>query len=178
MPNALPLGFLIMEKYLSVASVLKPQGIRGEIKVKVYTDSVQDLAAFKTVYIGGNPYKVLNVRGVGDYAFIALKGVADRNAAELLRGMDVTVLREQVPELPDGRYYIVDLLGCEVVTETGKKLGSLCNVIPAKTDIYTVDTGEKKIMFAGAEGVIVNVEIDAGVITVNEKRFNEVAVLD
>ncbi|MBO5328462.1 MAG: 16S rRNA processing protein RimM [Clostridia bacterium] len=167
-----------MEKQLSIALILKPQGIRGEVKVKIYTDTVSDLASFKTVYIGGNCHKLLNVRGVGECAILALSGVADRNQAELLRGKEITVLREDTPELPEGRYYIVDLIGCSVLTETGKKLGVLCDAIPAKTDIYTVDTGAKKIMFAGVEGVILSVDIENKVICVCEKRYNEVAVLD
>ncbi|MBE7087900.1 MAG: 16S rRNA processing protein RimM [Clostridiales bacterium] len=167
-----------MENKLKVALILKPQGIRGEIKVKIYTDSAEALSAFKTVYIGGNSYKVLNCRGFDDCAYLMLKGIADRNQAELLRGQEVFVLREDAPELPDGRYYIVDLIGCEVVDEDGEKIGVMQDVIPAKTDIYTVKIDGKDVMFAGVEGVIQSIDINERTITVNRKKFNEVAVLD
>lgn len=167
-----------MEKYLTVAKVLKPQGIRGEIKVKTLTDSAEDLCSFSRVFIGGNEYKILNVRGFGDTAFLTLKGIADRNAAELLRGFDVLALREDAPPLPEDRFYIVDLIGCALRDENGETLGTICEITPAKTDIYVVDTGDKKVPFVAAEGVILSVDVQGGAITVNRARFNEVALLD
>ena len=71
---------------LTVATVLKPQGIRGEVKVRALTDSAEDLAAFKKLIIDGAEYSVLSVRAQGEFAYLMLKGIADRNAAELLRG--------------------------------------------------------------------------------------------
>ncbi|MGN0813619.1 MAG: ribosome maturation factor RimM [Candidatus Coproplasma sp.] len=167
-----------MEKYLTVARVLKPQGIRGEIKVMTLTDSAEDLCGFSRLFIAGEEYKVLNVRAFGDTAFLTLKGIADRNAAELLRGNDVLALREDAPPLPDGRFYIVDLIGCKVVDDKGETLGTICDVTPAKTDIYVVDTGAKQVPFVAAEGVILSVDVEGSVITVNRERFNQVALLD
>ncbi|MGN0817362.1 MAG: ribosome maturation factor RimM [Candidatus Coproplasma sp.] len=167
-----------MEKYLTVARVLKPQGIRGEIKVKTLTDSAEDLCGFSRVFIDGKEYKVLNVRASADTAFLTLKGIADRNAAELLRGKDVLALREDAPPLPDDRFYIVDLLGCNVVDENGESLGTICDITPARTDIYVIDTGAKQIPFVAAEGVILSVDVQGGTITVNRSRFNQVALLD
>lgn len=170
--------FLHMENSLLVAIVLKPQGIRGEIKVKTFTDAAEDLSAFERVYIGGNEYKLLSVRAQGDCAYVTLRGVADRNAAELLRGKEVYVLRSDAPALPENTFYIVDLIGCGVFTEEGEELGTLVGVTPAKTDIYTVDMGGKEVMFAGVQGVILSIDPSAEKIVVNGKRFREVAVLD
>ena len=163
-----------MCKKLTVATVLKPQGILGEIKVKAQTDSAEDLKAFKKVLIGGEEYSVLSVRASGDFAFLGLKGVADRNTAELLRGMEV--YRDEIPALPEGRYYIADLIGCEVVTEKGVPLGTVTSVTPARTDIYVIRRGEKEITFASADGVITDIDVPAGKIYVNSKRFKEVSL--
>lgn len=165
-----------MCKKLTVATVLKPQGILGEIKVKAQTDSAEDLKAFKKVLIGGEEYSVLSVRASGDFAFLGLKGVADRNTAELLRGKDVEVYRDEIPALPEGRYYIADLIGCEVVTEKGVQLGTVTSVTPARTDIYVIRRGEKEITFASADGVITDIDVSAGKIYVNSKRFKEVSL--
>jgi 16S rRNA processing protein RimM len=167
-----------MEKTLFVAQVLKPQGIRGEIKVKVLCDSAEDLATFPRVFIGGAEYKVLNVRPQGDCAFITLKGVADRNAAELLRGKDILVLRDDAPSLPENRYYIVDIIGCEAFDEQGKKLGVVTEITPARTDIYTLDMGGRNVPFAAIDGVILSVDIDNKKIILDGKKFAEVALLD
>ena len=105
--------------------------------------------------MGGKEYRVLAARAGGGFAYLTLAGVADRNAAELLRGKEVEALREEAPAPEEGRYYIVDLVGCEVVTETGARLG--------------------EIVFPAAEGVIAAVDVENKIITVNEKRFYEVA---
>ena len=164
------------DRLLTVAAVLKPQGIRGEIKVKAFTDAAEDIAAFKKVIIDGVEYSVLSVRAQGEFAYLGLKGIADRNAAELLRGKSVEVARSEIPELPEGRYYIADLIGCEVVTERGDILGIVKEVTPARTDIYTLDAKGRDICFAAADGVISDVDIAAKKITVNAKRFKEVSV--
>ena len=167
-----------MEKTLTVATVLKPQGIRGEIKVKALTDTAEDLASFRRVFIDGCEYKVMSVRPAGDCVYLTLRGIADRNAAELLRGKDVIVLREDAPALPENTYYLVDVLGCELVTEKGKSLGTISETTPAKTDIYVVEGNGKKITFVAAEGVISDIDVEAKRVIVNKKRFDEVALCD
>ncbi len=166
-----------MNSQLIVGEVLKPQGIRGELKISPLTDSAEDFRTFHRVFLGETEYKVLSVR-VGDGAvYLGLRGVPDRNAAELLRGKPVIIPREEAPALEEGRYYIADLLGAEVVTEGGKVLGTLTDVRPAGTDVYTISAEGKDILFAAAKGVVVKVDTEGGVIVVNEARFKEVAVL-
>lgn len=165
-----------MEEKLTVAAVLKPQGIRGEIKAKVYLDCAEDMAGFKTLFIGGTEYTVISVRAAGGFAYLGLKGIADRNAAELLRGKDIEALRSECPELPDGTYYIADLLGCKVQYENGEEVGEVASVTPAKTDIYTLNTPKGEVSFAAAEGVISEVDTEKKIITVIRKRFKEVSV--
>ena len=161
---------------LTVATILKPQGIRGEVKVKVFLDDVEDLKQISKVYISGEKYAILNVRGAGDIAYIALRGVADRNAAELLRNKDIQALREDCPPLPEGRYYIGDLTDCKVITASGEEIGKVTSVTPAKTDIFTLETPKGEVSFAAAEGVILEVDIQSKLITVDKKRFKEVSV--
>lgn len=166
-----------MTDKLIVGEVLKPQGIRGELKIKPFTDDAQVFRAFSRVFVGETEYKVLSVRTGGGAVFLGLKGVADRNAAELLRGQQITVLREDAPVPEEGRYYIADLLGCRLVTQEGEALGTLTDVRQAATDVYTVEMDGKEVLFPAAEGVVTAVDVEGGVITVDKKRFYEVAVL-
>lgn len=161
---------------ITVAIILKPQGIRGEVKVKAMTDDSDALKAFKTVLIDGVDYSVLSVRAQGDFAYLGLKGIADRNAAETLRGKTIEVARSDMPALPDGRYYIADLIGCTVVNERGDTLGTVTDVTPARTDIFTIEKDGKSVTFAAADGVIITVDEAAKKITVNGKRFREVSL--
>lgn len=166
----------VMEQKLSIGAVLKPQGIRGEIKIKVFLDSAEDFKDFKRVFIDGAEYALLSVRAQGEFAYVALRGVADRNAAEPLRGKEIEVFRNDMPELPEGRYYIADLTGCEVVTSSGEKIGDVVAVTPARTDVYTLETAKGELSFAAAEGVIESVDTANKKIVVNKKRFKEVSV--
>ena len=162
---------------LIVGEILKPQGIRGELKVKPFTDTAEDFRAFKRIFLDGAEYKILSVR-VGDGAvYLGLRGVPDRNAAELLRGKLLTLPREDAPALEEGRYYIADLLGAVVSDEAGEEIGILSDVRQAATDIYTVKSGEKEIMFPAVRGVILKIDVEGKRITVDKKRFGEVAVL-
>ena len=116
------------------------------------------------------------IEGLKTRAYLALKGIFDRNAAELLRGKFIDAYRCDLPELPDDTFYIADLIGCEVVTGSGEAVGKVISVTPAHTDIYTLQSDKGEISFAAAEGVIESVDVQSKIITVNKKRFKEVSV--
>ena len=162
---------------LVVGVVLKPQGIRGELKVKPYTDSAEAFRAFKRVFLGGAEYKVLSVRTGPDVVFLGLRGVPDRNAAELLRGKEIAIPREEAPAPAEGSFYIADILGSEVITEEGEPLGVLTDVRNAATDIYTLLCGDKEILFPALKDVVVKYDVACNQIVVNTRRFYEVAFL-
>lgn len=165
-----------MEK-LIIGNIIKPQGIKGEVKVKPYTDTPEDMKSFREVYIGDEKYKLLYVRAAGGFAYMGLRGVADRNAAELLRGKDISADRDEAPALDEGKYYIVDIIGCSVFYEDGEKIGKISDVTPAATDIYTLSSeGKNDVMFPAVKGVVLNVDVAAKKITVDKKRFAEVSV--
>lgn len=164
-------------KELTVGEVLKPQGIRGEIKVKPFTDDAEDFKRFKRIFLDGEEYKILSVRAGAGEVYLGLRGVHDRNAAELLRGKKITVPRDEAPEPEAGRYYIADLLESEVFTGDGELLGVLSDIRQAATDVYTLKSGDKEILFPAVRGVITQIDVENKRITVDKKRFTEVAVL-
>ncbi len=163
---------------LVIGTVLKPQGIRGEVKIKPYTDSAEAFREIGRIFLSGTEYKILSVRTGDGFVYLGLRGVADRNAAELLRGKDVVIPREEAPALPEGSYYIDDILGSALITEEGERLGTLKAVTQAATDIYTLETAEgREILFPAAKGVVLEVDLENKAITLSKKRFLEVAVL-
>lgn len=162
---------------LIIAEVLKPQGIRGEIKVKTFTDAPENVKAFKTVYIDGNPYKILSFRvGSDGAAYLGLRGVPDRNAAELLRGKTIEGERDDGPILDEGQYYIVDILGLSCQTEEGEELGVVTDISNFSSDIYTIEKAGKKILFPAVKGVIKRVDLENKKLVVDKKIFDEIAV--
>ena len=162
---------------LVIAEVLKPQGIRGELKIKTFTDFPEDVKAFKTVYIDDTPYKILSFRvGEGGAASIGLRGIVDRNAAELMRGKTLEGEREDAPALEEGQYYIVDILGCVCQTESGEILGKVVDISNLSADIYTLEKEGKKIMFPAVKGVIKKVDLQNKTLLIDKTVFDQIAV--
>lgn len=162
---------------LIIAEVLKPQGIRGELKVKTFTDTPENVKAFKTVYIDNVPYKILSFRvGNDGAAYLGLRGIPDRNAAELFRGKTIEGEREDGPALDEGQYYIVDILGLSCETEEGEVLGTVTDINNLSSDIYTIEKAGKKILFPAVKGVVVKVDLSAKKLIVNKAIFDEIAV--
>ena len=162
---------------LTIAQVLKPQGIRGELKIKTFTDYPQDIKAFKIVYIDDTPYKILSFRvGSDGSAFVGLRGIPDRNTAELFRGKLLEGERDDAPELDEGQYYIVDILGLSCETQEGEVLGTVVDISNLSSDIYTIEKAGKRILFPAVKGVVVKVDLENKKLIINKSVFDEIAV--
>ncbi len=115
-----------------VGQILAAHGIKGEVKVRSFTEDPLALGEYKTVQDESGQTKYnLKIIGVHKMSLIAkVKGVTDRNAAEALARTKpkLYVTREQLPELDDGRYYIEDLKGFSAVSEKGKAIATLKDI--------------------------------------------------
>ena len=161
---------------LVIGEVLKPQGIRGELKIKTFTDEPENVKGFKTLYIDDVAYKILSFRvGPDGAAYVGLRGIPDRNAAELFRGKRIEGDREDAPPLEEGRYYIVDILGLSCETEEGEVLGTVTDITNLSSDIYTIEKAGKKILFPAVKDVIKKYDITNGKIVVDKAIFDEIA---
>ena len=162
---------------LIIGEVLKPQGIRGELKVKTFTDYPEAVKAFGTVYIDDKPYKILSFRvGPDGAAYLGLRGIPDRNAAELFRGKKLEGNREDGPQLEEGQFYIVDVIGLTCETEEGEALGVVKHIANLASDVYTLEKDGKQILFPATNGIIIKIDPANGKVIVNKEKFNEMAV--
>ncbi|MBE5762129.1 MAG: 16S rRNA processing protein RimM [Clostridiales bacterium] len=172
-----------MDQYLLVGSVLKPQGIRGELKLAAFADDQLSYKSLKKVYIKDKDgsyiqYDLRSVRESGSFVFMSFEGVNDMNEAERFRGKDVYVLRDDVDELPEGVYYLVDVIGCEVKDNEDNYIGKVQDILQYPSgDIYVVK-GKKEIMFPSVPDVFVDIDVENGIVIVDKKRFGEVAVVE
>ncbi len=166
-----------MDDRLIIGEVLKPQGIRGELKIKTFTDAPELVKGFGVVYIDDTPYKILSFRIGGDgAAYIGLRGIPDRNAAELFRGKKLEGAREDAPPLEEGRYYIVDIIGLSVESEEGEALGTVTHIANLSSDVYTIEKAGKSILFPAVKGVIAKVDLENKKLIVKKSVFDEIAV--
>ena len=91
-----------------IGKIVKPQGINGEVKLVDYTDGFSAVSDLEEVYIDDKSYKILSISSRDGALFICLRGVFDRNAAELLRGKEVFADKDKINK-PDGSYFIEEL---------------------------------------------------------------------
>ena len=168
-----------MEEHIVIGQILKPQGIAGEVKLKPFVDDVNRFRSLREVYIDGVVYKVLRARVLPTEVYLSLSGVTDRNKAELLRDKLVKVDRDNAVELPEGRYFVVDVIGCAVITDAGRKIGRVINIDVGRADIYTVMTDDRKeIMFPLLKDLLIKIDVENKTVLVKDGRFNEVAVYE
>ncbi|ATY31753.1 ribosome maturation factor RimM [Sphingomonas psychrotolerans] len=108
------------DRPITLAAIIGAHGIAGEVRLKVFAD---DFASYKSFNNGALTLK--SVRTGSNGAIARFAEVADRNAAEALRGTQLTVPRSALPPLEEGEYYHVDLLGLPAVSEAGDALGKV-----------------------------------------------------
>ena len=149
-----------------------PQGIRGEVRVKPYTDDPTALADYGVLHDAkGERYEVLSARPNGNVVVLRLMGVNDRNQAEAMRGIELFVDRASLPddELEEDEFFHADLEGLEAFDADGKSWG----VITAIFDFGGGDLLElrgangKSVVIPFSLAAVPEIDIDAGRILVD-----------
>ena len=168
-------------EYVRIGLIAKPQGIRGEIKVNCLSDRLDRFLELEDVFVEDKgvftPYRVKGARLGQDCAFLFLEKIYTRDEAEALRGRYLCVDRAHAIKLPEGRYFIFDLIGCSVVTDKGATLGQVTEVLqPGANDVYVVSDGEKEVLIPVVDGIVLSVDIEAKRIIVSGDRLEEVVV--
>src|SRR5439155_19680904 len=102
--------------------------VKGELRLKLFSDSVESLAVHEKLFVGGDKRRVISIRDGGKTAVARLEGVNDRSAAEALRGSLVEVDRAALPPLEEGEYYHADLIGLPVEDREGRPVGTVVAV--------------------------------------------------
>ena len=153
------------ERFIEAGEVVNTHGVRGEVKIIPWTDSAEFLAAIRTLYIDGRAVKVRAARVHKGTVLAALEGVEDVNAAMRLKGRRVFIDRADA-KLPEGGYFIQDIIGAEVVTEDGESIGALAEVIDAPASMIYVVRGDRERLIPAGPEFILKTDADAGLITV------------
>ena len=116
------------DKRVALAAVAGAHGVRGEVKLKLFGDSIDSLARQPSLTVGGKPLLLKDVRAGNKTAIARFAGVASREAAEALRGSLVEIDRESLPPLEVGEYYHADLIGLPCVDGGGVAVGTVAAI--------------------------------------------------
>ena len=165
-----------MEKLFKIGLIVKPQGIKGELKVQPLTDDINRFKNLKEVLIDDKNYSVSCAKIGGNTVFLSLFGINDRNTAETFRGKFLCVKRDNAVQLEEGRYFIADIIGCQVITDENVVVGEITDVFSSRTDVLTIKCVNGRIMrFPFLKDLVKNVDIENKKFVVFTKRLGEVS---
>lgn len=162
-----------MEQLLRVGVISSTHGVRGEVKVYPTTDDVNRFKKLKKVVLDtGREYIDLEISGVKFFknlVILKFKGIDNINDIEKYRGKDLLVHREDAVELEENENYVADLIDLKVVTDDGKVLGYLTEVMETgANDVYVVETEDgQELLLPAIRDCILDVDLDEEVMTVH-----------
>lgn len=158
---------------LEVGKIVNTHGLRGEVKVVPWTDYPEVFEEISSVFISRREetkeYKIKSVKYQKNNIILKLSGIDSIDEAEKLRGVILTTERSQLGELPEGTYYIADLIGLAVYDESGELLGRISDVLQTgSNDVYVVkrDAG-RDLLIPVIDDVVLSVDIDGGRVRVH-----------
>ncbi|QNM83943.1 16S rRNA processing protein RimM [Sphingomonas sabuli] len=134
-----------MSQRIALAAVAGAHGVKGELRLKLFTDSIDNLKRHTRLIVGGVEHALESVRPGPTGAVARLAGIADRSAAEALRGSLVEIDRASLPPLEEGEYYHADLVGLECVDRDGRPVGKVAGVENyGAGDLLEIETADGK----------------------------------
>jgi 16S rRNA processing protein RimM len=152
-----------------------PHGLGGEIKLYPTTDYPEQLAQLKTVRLrfadGGEEERaLLGVRQQKGMFYVRLAGCASRSAAEALRDVEVWIREDQAAPLPEGQFYLHEIVGLRAVTEDGEELGTVDEVLkmPAN-DVYRVG----RLLIPATRDAVRRLDPAAGILVTAKRAYLE-----
>ena len=156
-----------MEK-IKIGKIVNTVGLKGEVKVYNYSDSIEIYETIESIYVEDRLTVIENVRAQKNMVILKLEGADDRNAAEALRGKDLYITEDDLPELPEGQYYVRDLIGMSVTEEDGNLLGHVTDVLQnTAQDIFEVESEHgKKLLIPKVDQFVLDIDAEKREITV------------
>ena len=151
------------KEFLETGKIVGTHGVRGMVRIQPWCDSADFLKNFKKFYLQGSMEEIVlkDVKPNGNVVIAAVPGVDSIEAAEKLRNKVILIKREDA-NLPEGRYFISELIGCAVFdADSGESLGALTDVSePGANDVWHITRNEKEYLVPAIDEVIVSVDIE------------------
>ena len=160
-----------MEPTVIVGRIARAHGVAGEVSVEIRSDNPDRFTPGAQLFLeDGRTLVIAASRPHGSRLLVSFEGIADRDAAEALRGEILVVPGSMLPPLPEGEWWPAALAGCEVITESGRAIGTLVDVIPnPANDLWVVaDQDGEEILIPALKDMLIEVDPSARRIVVRE----------
>lgn len=162
----------VAESQVALGRVVKAQGLRGDLKVAVYSGDADDFSPHREVFVGAvdqaQPYTLACTRNQGKFAILSLAEIRDRSMAEAHVGEEVFVPLAQMPILDEDEFYWHEVIGLRVVTVQGRELGTVTSLIATGAyDVMVISSpGEHEYLVPYVHSFIVQQDTDAGILVI------------
>lgn len=168
-----------MEKVL-IAQILKPQGLNGEFKCKLYNDNASILKNVNEVYLEGKdvPSRIVSKRFAGGFMYIKLGTINSREKADLLRGFGLYARRDLLT-VPEDEFVIDEIIGSKVVDEDNNTIGELVDVQNyGATDLFIINQYKREYMIPFVDDIVIKILPAEKRIVVNRKKYDEAKICE
>jgi 16S rRNA processing protein RimM len=150
---------------ITIGRIIKPFGIRGEMKIEPMTDFPERFKKLGSVFLVSPLGRELaaEIRSArldaGGSLYLLLSGYESPEKAKELNGWFIKVPQEQAVPLPEGSYYHFELIGMEVMSESGEKLGTISDIFETgSNDVYVMKRGRKETFIPATKEIIKQVD--------------------
>jgi 16S rRNA processing protein RimM len=153
--------------FTAVGRVIRPHGIRGELRVHAFNPAAQNIQHGRTVHLSGEPRQVVRARWDNDGWILQLSGMTTRGQVEELRGELLEVPDAGVVREDSESYFVHELVGLRVVTEEGVDLGAISDVLhTGANDVYVVRGAGGEVLIPAIADVVRDVDLGAGMMRI------------
>ncbi len=149
---------------ITIGKAVKPFGVKGEMKIEALTDFPERFKGLRRVYLVSPAGKELacevrSVRYAGGTPYVLFGGYESPEKARALNGWLIKVPEEETVPLPEGSYYWFELIGMEVFSEGGEKLGTIVEIFQTgSNDVYVMKRGRKEVYIPATKEIVRQVD--------------------
>jgi len=152
---------------IAIGEVMGAWGLKGEIRIRVLTDFPERFCPDGSFLIEGVSYTIETVKSSKDALILKLAGIDSPEEAQKLRHLTLEIPEDKKHPLPEGVFYHYQIIGLDVFSTEGVKLGKVSQVLTtAGNDVYVVETTGKEILIPAVADVVKNIDPAAGRMTV------------
>lgn len=148
-----------MKDFFAVGQIINTHGLKGELKVYPLTDDIKRFRKLKAVYINGVIYNITWCKFQNELIVLKIEGIDSIEEGLKYKNLYIEVKREDAVKPSEGRYFIADLIGCNVYDEESNHLGTVENVLQTgSNDVYIVK-GKSEILIPAIKDIIISIDI-------------------
>lgn len=161
-----------MNDFLSIGKIVNTHGIKGEVKILPTSEDPTRYKKLKKVFIDGVEKNVLGCKLQPSRIILKIEGIDSIEDATPLKNKEIKIPRQDAIKLPEGRYFVCDLRGCRVESETGVYFGELYDVIfTGSNDVYWVKKDKEELLVPVLEDIVLDINIEKKLIVIKDLEF-------